>query len=233
MGDQLQPHCSRRFRRPHATFLALAWQVLVRDLWTMSCGVTPVVRYSLSHHQALDCASALDRVCRLQPLHLLMAARQTSITTTTAPPAPNTRHECGDRVSRVHHSSCCVSHSCRTAPIHNHLVARTGHLCQGCNDRASQGARGDDCKLAHTARHRLSFKNLRAKIARILFRATANYAELSLTQRLLMPQVTRLEMSHPTTTNSVNHATAQHRSEEFSSKTCFTVSPRAQPDPIA
>ena len=30
----------------------------------------------------------LDRVCRFQPLYLLMAARQTSIITTTAPPAP-------------------------------------------------------------------------------------------------------------------------------------------------
>ena len=27
------------FPSPHATFLALAWQALVRDLWTMSCGV--------------------------------------------------------------------------------------------------------------------------------------------------------------------------------------------------
>ena len=76
----------------HATFLVLAWQALVRDLWS-----TPVVRYSLSHHlcalfdvcsQALDCASALDRVYRFQPLCLLMAARQTSIITTTAPPVP-------------------------------------------------------------------------------------------------------------------------------------------------
>ena len=65
------------FPSPHATFLVLAWQALVRDLWT-----TPVVRYSLSRHlcapsnvcsQALDCASALDRVCRFQPLYLLMA----------------------------------------------------------------------------------------------------------------------------------------------------------------
>ena len=80
------------FPSPHATFLVLAWQALVRDLWS-----TPVVRYALSHHlgalfnvcsQALDCASALDRVCRFQPLSLLMAARQTRIMTTTAPPAP-------------------------------------------------------------------------------------------------------------------------------------------------
>ena len=50
---------------------------------------------------------------------------------------PNTRHERGDRISRVHHSSCCVAHSCRTAPIHNHFVARTGHSCQGRNERTS------------------------------------------------------------------------------------------------
>ena len=93
----------------------------------------------------------------------------------------DTRHECGDRVSRGHHSSCCVSHSCRTAPVHNHFVARTGNSCQGCNDRTSQSARRDDCKLAHTARHRLSFLNLRAKITRILFRATANHVEMSFT----------------------------------------------------
>ena len=164
MGDQLQPPLQSPFPSPHATFLVLAWQALVRDLWS-----TPVVRDSLSHHlcalinfcsQALDCASALDRVCRFQPLYLLMAARQTSIITTTAPPA-NTRHECGDRVSR---SSCCVSHSCRTAPIHNHIVARTGR-----NDRTSQSARGNECKLAHTARNRLPFQNHRAKITRFLF----------------------------------------------------------------
>ena len=56
------------FPSPHATFLVLAWEAVVRDLWR-----TPVVRYSLSHHlcalfdvcfQALDCASALNRVCR-------------------------------------------------------------------------------------------------------------------------------------------------------------------------
>ena len=38
--------------------------------------------------RALDCASGLDRVFRFQTLCLLMAARQTSIMITTAPPAP-------------------------------------------------------------------------------------------------------------------------------------------------
>ena len=80
------------FPSPHATFLVLAWQALVRDLWS-----TLVVRYSVFHHlcalfnvcfQAFDCASVLDRVCRFQLLYLLMAARQTSIITTTAPPVP-------------------------------------------------------------------------------------------------------------------------------------------------
>ena len=32
---------------------------------------------------------------------------------------PNTRHECGDRDNPVHHSSCRVSRSSRTAPIQN------------------------------------------------------------------------------------------------------------------
>ena len=52
-----------------------------------------------------------------------------------------------------------------------------------------------------------SFQNLRTKIARIFFRAAANHIESPFTQRLLVPQITRLQMSHPTATNSVNHAT--------------------------
>ena len=112
---------------------------------------------------------------------------------------PNTRHECGDRVPLVLTRV--------TAPIRNHTVARTGHWCQGRNDRTSQSARGDNCKLAHTARHRLSFQSLRAKIARIFFGTTANHVELSFTQCLMMPQVTRLQMPHPTATNSVDHST--------------------------
>ena len=46
--------------------------------------------------RALDCASALGRIRRLHTLHLLMAARQTSIVFTTAPPAPALLHDCGD-----------------------------------------------------------------------------------------------------------------------------------------
>ena len=150
------------------------------------------MRYSLSHllcalfdvcFRALNCASPLDRL----PHHNHDSSS-----------CPNTQRECGDRASRVRHSGCCVSHSCSTAPIRNHIAARAGHSCQGRNDRTSQKARGDGCKLAHTARHRLSVQNLRAKIARIFFRAAANHIELSFTQCLLVPQVTRLQMSHPT-----------------------------------
>ena len=49
------------------------------------------MKRSLFHptvHTVRRLFSALDRVCRFQPLCLLMAARQTSIITTTAPPAP-------------------------------------------------------------------------------------------------------------------------------------------------
>ena len=89
VGDQLQPPCSPRFRRRTQHILCSPGKP-----WSVTCGVL-LLRDSLSHHlralfnvcsQALDCASALDRVCRLQPLYLLMAARQTSIITTTAPP---------------------------------------------------------------------------------------------------------------------------------------------------
>ena len=43
--------------------------------------------------RALDCASALGRIRRLQALHLLMAGRQTSIVLTSTPPAPALPHE--------------------------------------------------------------------------------------------------------------------------------------------
>ena len=129
------------FPSPHATFLVLAWQALVRDQWS-----THVVRHSLSHHlcalfnvcsQAHDCASALDRVCRFQPLYLLTESTPNQHHNHDSSSCPNTRHECGDRASRVRHSNCCVSHSSSTAPIRNHIVARTGHSCQGRNGRTS------------------------------------------------------------------------------------------------
>ena len=103
MGDQLQTLLQSPFPSPHATFLVLAWQASVRDLFQYSCHetflISPSVRtdrtpVNLTHtlfdvcSQALDCTSALHRVCRLHTLHLLMATRQTSIITTTAPPAP-------------------------------------------------------------------------------------------------------------------------------------------------
>ena len=171
------------FPSPHATFFVLAWQALVRDLWS-----TLVVLYSLSHHlcalfnvcsQALDCASALDRVCRFQPLCLLMAARQTSIMTTTAPPAHSPRMWRPSQPCAPLQLLCFPLVSNSTHP--NHIVVRTGHSCQGRNDRTPQSSRGDDCKLARTARHRLSFQNLRTKVARIFFRATANHVEMSFT----------------------------------------------------
>ena len=58
--------------------------------------------------RALDCASALGRIRRLHTLHLLMAARQTSIIPTTAPPAPTFLHERGDRISHARHSNLRV-----------------------------------------------------------------------------------------------------------------------------
>ena len=152
------------FPSPHATFLCSP-----RKPWSVTCGVL-LLRDSLSHHlralstfvlRALDCASALDHVCRLQPLYLLTATHQTSIITTTGPAA--------------HHSRCRVLHSFRTPPI---------------------------IQLANASLSSIFVP----RSARILFRATANRLELSFTQCLLMPQVTRLQMSHPTTTNPVNHA---------------------------
>ena len=64
--------------------------------------------------RALDCASALGRIRRLHTLHLLMAACQTSIIPTTAPPAPAFLHEHGDRISRARCSRLRVLYSSDT-----------------------------------------------------------------------------------------------------------------------
>ena len=140
MDDQLHPSLqSLRFRRHTQHFLALAWQALVRDLWTMSYGVlcfTQLCTLFDVCSQALDCASALDRVCRFQPLCLLMAARQTSIIITTAPPAPalaaNVETEPAvftsdvvlpTRVESTHQESHCCSHwSLASVPQRLHLA---------------------------------------------------------------------------------------------------------------
>ena len=161
----------------HATFLALAWQALVHDLLN-----TPVVRYSLSHHlcalfnvcyQALDCASALDRVCRLQPLYLLMAARHTSIITTTAPPAPTLATNV-ETESIVFPAPAVVF----TTRFEQHQSTITSSLARVIRARAATIA---PRKVVAGTIASLLTQNLRAKITRILFRATANHVELSLT----------------------------------------------------
>ena len=73
--------------------------------------------------RALDCASALGRIRRLQALHLLMAARQTSTVLTTAPPAPALPHELGDRSSRTRYSRLRVLHSFQVTSLNSSLFA--------------------------------------------------------------------------------------------------------------
>ena len=148
----------------HSTLLA--WQALVCDLWS-----TPVVKRSLSHpsvrteytpieltrtlfnvlSRALDCASALGRICRLHTPHLLMAARQTSIILTTAPPARAFLHEHGDRISRACHSSLRVVYSFQGTPILELFAVRVDRSYQNCNDHASQGDRRDSYVPARAA----------------------------------------------------------------------------------
>ena len=74
--------------------------------------------------RALNCASALGRIRRLHALHLLTAARQTSIVLTTAPPAPAFLHEYGDRISRACYSRLRVLHSFHVTPILELIAVR-------------------------------------------------------------------------------------------------------------
>ena len=75
--------------------------------------------------------------------------------------------------------------------------------CISVCDGTSQSRCRDDCKLVHAACHCLRLQDLRAEIARVLFRAAAYHDEISFTHCLLMPQVTRLQMSHSTAPDSV------------------------------
>ena len=99
----------------------------------------------------------------------------------------------------------------RTASINDrsHLCVCTAHLCQNCNDRSS-GCR-DDCQVVHAPCHRLLLQDLGTQTTRILFRATANHIEMCFAQSLLMAEVSRLQMSHTTAPNSVNHASRSIR----------------------
>ena len=125
-------------------------------------------QYSLSHHlcaqfnvcsQALDCASALDRVYRFQPLYLLMAARQTSIITTTAPPAPTL-------VMNVETEPAVFTTPAVVFPtrVEQHPSIITSLLALVTRVRAATIAprkvlAGTSGKLSHTVRHRLSLQN--------------------------------------------------------------------------
>ena len=209
VGDQLHHHCSPRFR----------YHTEQSKPWSVTCVLRPVEyscceTFSVSPRlctlfdvcsQVLDCASVLDRVCRFQPLCLLMAARQTSIITTTAPPAPalaaNVETE----------PAVFTSDVVLPTRVEQHQSAITLLLALVTRVRAAKIApRKVLARIIPSLLIQLtiaSFQSLRTKVARILFRAAANHIELPFTQSLLVPQITRLQMSHPTATDSVNHAT--------------------------
>ena len=155
--------------------------------------------------RALDCASGLDRVFRFQTLCLLMAARQTSIMITTAPPAPalaaNVETEPAAFTSDVVLPTRVEQH-----PSVITLLFELVNRVSAATIAPRKVFAGIIASLLIQLVIALSFQNLRTKVARIFFRAAANHVELPFTQRLLVPQITRLQMSHPTATNSVNHA---------------------------
>ena len=143
VGDQLRPHCSFSLSTLHAALLALAQEAVVRDPWS-----PPVVRRSLPHpsvrteHTPINLTPALLDF-PLSGARLHPSARPRLLTPHAAAAhghtpnqnrsrdcsCPSIRHECGDRVSRFHHSSRRAAHSLEPVPIHNHFVTRTGCLC--------------------------------------------------------------------------------------------------------
>ena len=152
VGDQLLPRC--RF----SMYCRCIRRCLPSKPWSVTCGLGRVdcvlfVERSLFHQsvhteytqstwthalfdflsRALDCASALGRIRRLRALHLLMAARPTSIVLTTAPPAPALPHELGDRISRTCYSRLRVLHSFQVTPILELVAVRVDRFAPNCS----------------------------------------------------------------------------------------------------
>ena len=168
------------------------------------------MRYSLSHHlralcnvcsQALACASALDRICRVQPPYLLMAARQTSNITTTTPPAPTLATNV-ETESAVFTTPVVVfplvSNSTRPQSLRRSRWSLVPGLQRSHLAKCSQG-RLQAC----------SYSSPSPLFAEPSCQDRSDSLSCHSEPRWNCPsrQVTRLQMSHPTTTNSVDHAT--------------------------
>ena len=135
-----------------------------------------------------------------------MAARQTSIITTTAPPAPALAANV-ETEPAVFTSDVVLPTRVEQHPSVVTLLLALVTRVSAATTAPRKVFAGIIASLFIQLTHRLCFQNLRTKIPRIFFRAAANHIELPFTQRLLVLQITRLQMSHPTATNSVNHAT--------------------------
>ena len=200
------------FHRCIATSLVLAQQAVVRDLWS-----PPVVRHSLPHPSVRIEHTPIDMTYTLfvlpisgARLHLGAGLRLLTPHAVSAHGhTPNQHHfcdcsscsiihrECGDRVSRFHHSSRRAVHPLGPVPIHNHFITRTVCSCQStdeaqaaplcsCAPRHSKlTGHSNNSKLAHAAWHRLSFcgeGELVAGVHTLVLRSVQVYHELQVVE---------------------------------------------------